>query len=132
MAGAGLLWEKSTVGWLPVAGLFWEESTVGWWLISQTNRVFITCSRHCFSFPSLWHWWRTHMTSWSCRTNFLTNQYFDVEISTLAANIPFNYCNRSVEPISFDANLVACSFDWWLVMICFERKIVMIGCWFVT
>jgi hypothetical protein len=39
MAGADLLWEKSTAGWLLAAGLFWEKSTVGWWLISRTNRL---------------------------------------------------------------------------------------------
>jgi hypothetical protein len=39
MAGAGLFWEKSTVGWLLLAGLFCEKSTVGWWLISQTNKA---------------------------------------------------------------------------------------------
>jgi hypothetical protein len=39
MAGADLLWEKSTAGWLLVAGLFWEKSTAGWWLISRTNRL---------------------------------------------------------------------------------------------
>jgi hypothetical protein len=41
MAGADLLWEKSTAGWLLAAGLFWEKSTVGWWLISRTNRLWI-------------------------------------------------------------------------------------------
>jgi hypothetical protein len=39
MAGAGLFWEKSTVGWLLMTGLLWEKSTAGWWLISQTNRA---------------------------------------------------------------------------------------------
>jgi hypothetical protein len=39
MAGADLLWEKSTVGWLLVADLFREKSTAGRWLISQTNRA---------------------------------------------------------------------------------------------
>jgi hypothetical protein len=39
MAGAGLLWEKSTAGWLLVTDLFWDKSTVGWWLISQANRL---------------------------------------------------------------------------------------------
>jgi hypothetical protein len=39
MAGADLLWEKGTVGWLMVAGLFWEKSSAGWWLISRTNRL---------------------------------------------------------------------------------------------
>jgi hypothetical protein len=29
MAGADLLWEKSTAGWLLVAGLLWEKSTAG-------------------------------------------------------------------------------------------------------
>jgi hypothetical protein len=41
MAGAGLLWEKSTADWLMVAGLFWEKSTVGWWLISQANMALL-------------------------------------------------------------------------------------------
>jgi hypothetical protein len=35
MAGAGLLWEKSTAGWLLVAGLFWDKSTAGWWPSEQ-------------------------------------------------------------------------------------------------
>jgi hypothetical protein len=39
MAGAGLFWEKSTVGLLLVADLFWEKSTAGRWLISRTNRA---------------------------------------------------------------------------------------------
>jgi hypothetical protein len=39
MAGAGLLSEKSTAGWLLVVGLFGEISTIGWWLISQANRA---------------------------------------------------------------------------------------------
>jgi hypothetical protein len=34
VAGADLLWEKSTGGWLLVAGLFWEKSSADWWLIS--------------------------------------------------------------------------------------------------
>jgi hypothetical protein len=29
MAGAGLFWEKSSVGWLLMAGLLWEKSTAG-------------------------------------------------------------------------------------------------------
>jgi hypothetical protein len=35
MAGADLLWEKSTGGWLLVAGLFWDKTTADWWLISH-------------------------------------------------------------------------------------------------
>jgi hypothetical protein len=26
---------------------------------------------------------------------------------------------------------IACSFGWWLVLICSERKILLAGCWFV-
>jgi hypothetical protein len=37
MAGAGLFWEKSTVGWLLVTDLFWEKSTADWWLVSQAS-----------------------------------------------------------------------------------------------
>jgi hypothetical protein len=47
MAGAGLLWEKSTAGWLLVAGSLWEKSTAGWWLISQANRTVMFSALNC-------------------------------------------------------------------------------------
>jgi hypothetical protein len=58
MTGAGLFWEKSTVGWLMVAGLFWEKSTPDWWLISQTNRAYIwELGSHIKTYlRSVWCW----------------------------------------------------------------------------
>jgi hypothetical protein len=38
VADAGLFWETSTAGWLPVAGSYWEKSTAVWWLITRENR----------------------------------------------------------------------------------------------
>jgi hypothetical protein len=79
MAGADLLWEKSTVGWLLVADLFWEKSTAGWWLISQANRcevsasALITCVRSGGGAIALWSrlcggvtskWANDHFTYW--------------------------------------------------------------------
>jgi hypothetical protein len=52
MAGAGLFWEKSTVGWLLVAGLFWEKSTTSWWLISQANMALTYTTTRGTSFNS--------------------------------------------------------------------------------
>jgi hypothetical protein len=47
MAGAGLFWEKSTVGWLLVAGLFWEKSTAGRWLVCPFQWIIImSCPWH--------------------------------------------------------------------------------------
>jgi hypothetical protein len=30
------------------------------------------------------------------------------------------------------AIIAACSFGWWLVLICSERKVLLAGCWFVV
>jgi hypothetical protein len=47
MSGAGLFWEKSTTGWLPVTGLLWEESTADWRLISKGRAdSSLRCDRH--------------------------------------------------------------------------------------
>jgi hypothetical protein len=29
-------------------------------------------------------------------------------------------------------NLTACSFGWWLVLICCERKVLLAGCWWLV